>query len=435
MKTLQHNLIRWQQLILIAALTLLMLIIMLFSLNQSTSALRIASGAGGCGNFDDAVATAPEGKTIIQMIPAKPTNGVVITKDLTIQGGWSPSSGCDEANEQAIGAQTFIISGFTFLAPQSRSTLQHAGVESVLTIDPQVEALLIEHMILEHTSNSIENGGGISGTLNKSGAAVRLNNVVISNSETIKDGGGLYMNLQNGTRLEVINGRFHNNDAVDGGGFKIEVHNNSHLVMNNTEVTNNLASGDGGGGQIIISSGWVTITNGTFSGNSASGSSNGDSLSIVKQGNEPATITLINTTLDGDIDQDGSTGTNLTLYELGEQIFLPLVLKPRASTALHAEITGITINDDYNYEVTFNAYNFTPNTSSNHVHFFFNTIDPSQAGLPAPPSNWKVYGSTLPFTGYSPSDKPVLATQMCILVANGGHQVTQGTGNCYTLPQ
>ncbi len=430
MQTWQHKIIRWQQITLIAALTLVLLIIMLFSLNQSTHALRIASGAGGCGDFDDAVLKAPEGKTIIQMIPAKPSNGVVITKDLTIQGGWSPGSGCNEANEQAIGSQTFIISGFTFLAPESRSLLEHAGIESVITIDPQVEALLIEHMIFQHTSGSDENGGGISGKLNISGAAVRLNNVVISDSESLKNGGGLYMSLQNGTRLEILNSHFDNNTADNGGGFEIEIDGNSHLIMNNTKVTNNSAtSGNGGGGRIIISSGWVTITNGTFSGNSANGSGNG--LSIVKTGSASATVTLINTSTDGPIHQ---TGSNLTLNILNEQIFLPLAISPSDPAALDSEITGITINNDYKYVVNFNTTNFTPNTSSNHVHFFFDTVPSTQAGVPGV-GPWKLYGGSSPFTGYSPSDKPVLATHMCILVANSSHAVTQGTGNCYPLPQ
>ncbi|KAA3664152.1 MAG: hypothetical protein DWQ04_07175 [Chloroflexi bacterium] len=443
MQTLQHKLIRWQQLILIAAITLIMIIVMLFSLNQSTNALRIASGAGGCGNFDDAVATAQEGKTIIQMIPAKPSNGVIITKDLTIQGGWSPSSGCNEANEQAIGAQSFIISGFTFLAPESRSLLNHAGTESVITIDPQVEALLIEHMIFEHTSGSDENGGGISGTLNISGAAMRLNNVVISDSESLKNGGGLYMSLQNGSRLEILDSHFDNNTAKNGGAFEIQVDGNSHLIMNNTKVTNNSAtSGNGGGGRIIISSGWVTITNGTFSGNSASGSGKG--LSIEKVGSDPATVTLINTSTDGLIHQPDEnlilntldqTGSNLTLNILNEQVFLPLVITPSDPSALTSEITGITINNDYNYEVTFNVTNFTPDTNGNHVHFFFNTVPASIAGTQAPGGTWIPYDGSSPFTGYSPTNKPVLATHMCILVANGVHAVTQGTGNCYPLPQ
>jgi len=430
MQTWQHKFIRWQQITLIAALTIIMLFIMLFALNQSTSALRIASGAGGCGDFDDAVFKTPEGDTIVQMITAKPSNGVTIDKDLAVQGGWDAGTGCNDANEQSTNNQQLIISGFMLLAPEKRSLLTHAGIESVITIDPKVEAVLLQHMMFQHTSGSDTNGGGISGTLNIKDATVRLDNVIISDSESLQDGGGLYMSLQNGSRLEILNSRIMNNQADNGGGFEIEVHGNSHLLIQNSEVTTNTAvSGNGGGGHIIISSGFVTISNSIFNGNSTSGSGNG--LSIVKTGSAPATVTLINTSTDGPIHQ---TGSNLTLKILDEQIFLPLVIQSADSAALHAEITGITVNTNNKYEVSFNTVNFTPNTSSNHVHFFFNTVPPMQAGSPGS-GPWKLYGGASPFTNYETEEKPILATHMCVLVANSAHQVTQGSGNCYPLPE
>ncbi|MCA9923460.1 MAG: hypothetical protein KC421_13865 [Anaerolineales bacterium] len=435
MQTWQNKFIRWQQIIFISALTLVMLLIMLFALNRTTNALRVASGAFGCGDFDTAVSIIPEGKTIVPMIPPRPSNGAVIDKDLTIQGGWTRdgTGNCDNANQQVTGTQGLVISGFTSLAPNVRSILQHNGNDnSVITIDPQVESLLIEHMVFEHTTKQAQFGGGISGSLNQNGATIRLNNVVISNSGALQNGGGLYMSLQNGSHLEILNSRIYNNSANNGGGFEIEVDGNSHLVIKNTEVTTNTAvSGNGGGGRIIISSGFVTITNGTFSGNSAGGSGNG--LSIEKTGSAPATVTLINTITDGPVHQTGS-GSNLTVITLNKQVYLPVVIKPRDPAAFHAEITGITINNDYKYEVSFTTDNFTPNISSTHVHFFFNTVPVGQAGKPGS-GPWKVYGSTLPFTGYGPPDKPVLATEMCILVANAQHEITPGSGNCYPLPQ
>ncbi|MFQ5436568.1 MAG: hypothetical protein ACE5FD_17045, partial [Anaerolineae bacterium] len=143
MKTRQNKFIRWQQIILIATLTLIMLIIMLFTINQNANALRIVSGAFGCGDFEDAVSIAPEGKTVIPMIPPRPSNGTIISKDLTIQGGWTRAGtgNCNDPNEQTSGSQGLIISGFTSLAPFTRSMLTHTGIDSVITIDPQVEAL------------------------------------------------------------------------------------------------------------------------------------------------------------------------------------------------------------------------------------------------------------------------------------------------------
>lgn len=104
-----------------------------------------------------------------------------------------------------------------------------------------------------------------------------------------------------------------------------------------------------------------------------------------------------------------------------------------ATQGLRAEITNITIANGQ-YVVDFQVFGYFSDTSSTHVHFFWNTIAPDQAGVPANPGNWKLYGSPSPFTGYSVAEKPTGATQMCILVANPNHSVQLGTGNCFNLP-
>jgi hypothetical protein len=68
-----------------------------------------------------------------------------------------------------------------------------------------------------------------------------------------------------------------------------------------------------------------------------------------------------------------------------------------------------------------------------HVHFFFNTVPPAQAGVPGS-GPWYAYGGSSPFIGYGIADRPPAATQMCILVANPDHSVIQNTGNCFNLP-
>ena len=68
-----------------------------------------------------------------------------------------------------------------------------------------------------------------------------------------------------------------------------------------------------------------------------------------------------------------------------------------------------------------------------HVHFFFDTVPPTKAGMPAK-GPWYVYAGPIPFKGYKVSDRPAKATQMCILVANPDHSVIQKTGNCVDLP-
>ncbi len=97
-----------------------------------------------------------------------------------------------------------------------------------------------------------------------------------------------------------------------------------------------------------------------------------------------------------------------------------------------AQINNITISGSQ-YEISFTTTNYTPQLPGTHVHFFFNTVAEDQAGSPGS-GPWKVYGGSSPFTGYGPSDKPVGATQLCILVANPDHSIQPGSGNCYDLP-
>ena len=103
-----------------------------------------------------------------------------------------------------------------------------------------------------------------------------------------------------------------------------------------------------------------------------------------------------------------------------------------------AAITGIQL-DGSQYAVAFEVYNFGPVLPGQHLHFFFDTVPPEQAGVPGG-GLWKIYpaaagGTALsPYTGYGVGERPSGATQMCILVANPNHSVQPGTGNCYDLP-
>lgn len=97
-------------------------------------------------------------------------------------------------------------------------------------------------------------------------------------------------------------------------------------------------------------------------------------------------------------------------------------------------ITSILLENNV-YVVDYEVHNF-PDNPPNHVHMFFNTVPPEQAGSPAAGPwklTWMVYGDP-PFTGYGPADRPSNATQICALVANSNHSVILGTGNCVDLP-
>ncbi|MCA9975590.1 MAG: hypothetical protein KC413_07560, partial [Anaerolineales bacterium] len=115
------------------------------------------------------------------------------------------------------------------------------------------------------------------------------------------------------------------------------------------------------------------------------------------------------------------------------EAYLPVMMNGvSATTSTSAQITGITLSGGQ-YAVTFVSNNFTPQLPGTHVHFFFNTVPPEEAGMPGA-GPWYVYGGGSPFTGYGLADKPAAATQLCVLVANPNHSVQSGSGNCYDLP-
>jgi hypothetical protein len=103
-----------------------------------------------------------------------------------------------------------------------------------------------------------------------------------------------------------------------------------------------------------------------------------------------------------------------------------------------ARINGIIVEGG-RYVVDFETFGFTPQLPGQHVHFFFDTVPPSQAGMPGS-GPWQLYPAapgqpnTSPFTLLTVQDRPAAATQMCILVANPDHSVIQNTGNCVYLP-
>ncbi|MCQ3939393.1 MAG: hypothetical protein DPW18_20470 [Chloroflexi bacterium] len=103
-------------------------------------------------------------------------------------------------------------------------------------------------------------------------------------------------------------------------------------------------------------------------------------------------------------------------------------------TGPYVVITGIRIENNV-YVVDYEVFNEPPD-SQLHVHMFFNTVPPDQAGSPGA-GPWKLtyraYGPS-PFTQYSVGNRPSGATQMCALIANPNHSVQLNSGNCVDLP-
>ena len=98
-------------------------------------------------------------------------------------------------------------------------------------------------------------------------------------------------------------------------------------------------------------------------------------------------------------------------------------------------ITGISLDSSYYYVVDYEVHNF-PESPQLHVHMFFDTVPPEQAGSPGSGPwklTWGAYGDP-PFRQYTETNRPANATQMCALVANTNHSVQANSGNCMDLP-
>jgi hypothetical protein len=106
--------------------------------------------------------------------------------------------------------------------------------------------------------------------------------------------------------------------------------------------------------------------------------------------------------------------------------------EPRPGGMDIVRITRIDLANSV-YQVYFETYGFEATLPGQHVHFFFNTVAPEDAGSPGN-GPWFLYATPSPFTGYTVADRPPNATQLCILVANPDHSVQPNSGNCVDLP-
>ncbi len=100
----------------------------------------------------------------------------------------------------------------------------------------------------------------------------------------------------------------------------------------------------------------------------------------------------------------------------------------------YVRINQITINEQNQYVVEYETFEYTEQLPGMHVHFFFDTVTPENAGYPGS-GPWKLYGGPRPFTEYAVRNRPVGATQMCALVANPNHSIQLNSGTCMDLPE
>ncbi len=123
--------------------------------------------------------------------------------------------------------------------------------------------------------------------------------------------------------------------------------------------------------------------------------------------------------------------TEAAVVEIPTDTAIPVTPTPAGP---YVVINGITLENNI-YVVDYSVFNEPPD-SNLHVHMFFDTVPPDQAGSPGS-GPWKLtyksYGPS-PFTQYGVSNRPGGATQMCALIANPNHSVQLNSGNCFPLP-
>jgi hypothetical protein len=129
-------------------------------------------------------------------------------------------------------------------------------------------------------------------------------------------------------------------------------------------------------------------------------------------------------------------GIKVIRWSTGEELEGQLNGRELASaappTTPYVRINKITL-DNSTYIVDYETFGYTEKLPGQHVHFFFNTVAPEQAGRPGR-GPWYLYGGPRPFDKYTVADKPSGATEMCALVANADHSVILDSGNCKLLP-
>lgn len=323
--------------------------------------------------------------------------------------------------------------------------------------------------------NNVDNdGGGLYMTLDQN-AFLLIENSVFDNN-TADRGAGLFMTLLGNSRLEIRDTLFERNVSTEtGGGFELHLYDNAEVVFDRVRFVDNrstIINYDGGAGKIMLhDNARVIIRNSVFDGNDLGGTGRGDALyvemdggelqlhnnqfinqsdgsgngvsvvHIVSNGDQDATVQMVgnyfannDTEYDYRFVRDGNG--DLDTFVADERIFLPTLLNsPTPPDYFMVDIISVTLNDDFAYEVYFET-NYETDNSNYHVHFFFDTVAPEDAGRPGS-GPWIIYDGASPFTQYSFFDRPFgtnAAERICALVANPDHSVRAGSGNCVKLP-
>lgn len=91
----------------------------------------------------------------------------------------------------------------------------------------------------------------------------------------------------------------------------------------------------------------------------------------------------------------------------------------------YARINNITLDDQGQYVVEYETFEFTEQLNGLHLVFFFDTHSIDQGYM---------YGGPHPFTKFTQVLRPEDSSQICVLVSNQDHSVRPESGTCSVLP-
>jgi hypothetical protein len=261
-----------------APLTALLVCVLLLASANAAWAGRTAGGPGCASGPDAIINNAVAGDIFTPLYEqdfGRNTNGAVAKVDLEIEGGWSaPNFDCGGNSSGVFSSRADMLAAGLTYNPSNRSELRGFG-ERVVGLDSAVKSFTVRNVIFTQFSNFTGNGGDLA----QSSAGLSAANIAIDNSlfrsdvssgVTIAgDGGGLYLELDNGATLTITGSTFSDNAATNGGALQVRLRGNSKLIITDSSFQNNSASGEGGAIRVILESGSVVISRSQFSGNSA----------------------------------------------------------------------------------------------------------------------------------------------------------------------
>ena len=184
-----------------------------------------------------------------------------------------------------------------------------------------------------------------------------------------------------------------------------------------------------GGGYAINQAIGGTADGGGGGGGGEATTAPGDTQVVVVAGDEATETVAVEAT---EVPTEPPTATDEPTEPPTET---PTVTPTSTPEGAYANIDSITL-DGSSYVVNYSVHNLPADPGNMHVHIFFDTVPPDQAGSPGA-GPWKLsFGSfgQSPYTGYGPANRGN-ANQLCILIANANHTINQGTGNCVDLPE